>query len=411
MKFALPLVVALACAVAPLPTSAQEWTRFRGPDGAGQSDAAGIPAAWTDADYLWKTRLPGIGHSSPVAWGDKIFLMSANPTDGTRYVLCLSAVDGKLLWQRDYKATTHQLHTQNSFASSTPTVDADHVYCAWATPEQLTLAALKHDGSDAWQANLGPFDSQHGFGASPILHEDLVILPDEQDGESFIFAIDRMSGQTRWKQPRKVLDKQNTCYAAPFIHRQPGRPDELIVASWAHGVCSLDPRSGSTNWETAVLERRAVASPILVEGLILANCGEGSGNNSVVAVRPGASPEVAYKLGKTTSPYVPTMVARGPLVFLWGDRGIVTCIDGRTGKEHWSKRVGGNFSSSPIRVGNAVYNISADGEVVALAADKEFKVLGRTALGEGSRATPAVVGGKLLLRTESQLMAIGPKPE
>jgi outer membrane protein assembly factor BamB len=407
------LVCLLLIVAADQPAAAQQWTRFRGPDGSGQSDATGIPVAWTDADYLWNTRLPGIGHSSPVVWGDKIFLMSADPANGTRYVLCVSATDGKLLWKRDYKATTHQLHTQNSFASSTPTVDADHVYCAWATPEQLTLLALKHDGADAWQANLGPYESQHGFGTSPILHEGLVIVPDEQDGESFIVAVDRMSGKTRWKQPRKVLEKQNTAYAAPFIYRPNGGAAELIVSSWAHGVCSLDPLSGNTNWEAAVLERRPVGSPILVEGLILANCGEGSGNNNVVALRPGSeggrAAEVAYKIDKTSAPYVPTMVAHGPLVFLWGDKGIVTCIDGRTGTIHWRERVGGNYSGSPVRIAGAVYCVSVDGEVVVLAASDKFKVLGRTPLGEGTRATPAVADGRLLLRTESQLMAIGAK--
>ncbi len=393
--------------------SAQEWTRFRGPDGSGQSDAQNIPVAWTADDYLWKTRLPGIGHSSPVLWGEKIFLLSADPANGTRHVLCVSAVNGKLLWQQSYPATTHALHTQNSFASSTPTVDADHVYCAWGTPAELTVMALKHDGSQQWRASLGPFVSQHGFGASPILHEDLLIVPDEQDGESFLFGIDRMSGKTRWKVPRKALDKQNTTYAAPFIYRPATGPAQLILSSWAHGVCSLNPQSGETNWEAPVLERRPVGSPILVDGLILANCGEGSGNNTVVALRPctspGQAPEVVYKLGKTTSPYVTTMVAKGTLVFLWGDRGVVSCIDGLTGDVRWSKRVGGNYSSSPVRVGNAIYGVSADGEVVTLAASEQYEVLGRSPLGEGTRATPAVAGGCMYFRTESQLFAIGPK--
>lgn len=392
----------------------QEWTRFRGPNGAGQSDAATIPVSWAENEHLWKVELPGIGHSSPVLWGERIFLTSADPANGTRFVLCLSATDGAKQWTQAFPSKTHQIHQQNSLASSTPAVDEQHVYCAWATPEEFAVAALGHDGKQVWRANLGPFVSQHGFGTSPIVHGDLLIITNDQDADSFLIALDKSSGQTRWKIPRKVLDKQNTSYAAPLLYQPPAGPVELIVASWAHGLTSIDPKSGKTNWEAEVLERRPVGSPILVDGLILANCGEGSGNNSVVAVRPGSADgreaEVLYKIDRTSAPYVPTMVAHGSLVFLWGDRGVVTCIDSRSGKQHWHERVGGTFSSSPVRVSDRIYGVSADGEVVTLAATDIFKVLGRSSLGESTRATPAVAGGRMFLRTESHLIAVGKNP-
>jgi outer membrane protein assembly factor BamB len=394
--------------------TAQEWTRFRGPNGAGQSDATTIPVSWGENEHLWKVELPGIGHSSPVLWGERIFLTSADPANGTRFVLCLSAVDGSKQWTQAFPSKTHQIHQQNSLASSTPAVDEQHVYCAWATPEEFAVAALGHDGKQVWRANLGPFVSQHGFGTSPIVHGDLLIITNDQDDDSFLIALDKSSGQTRWKIPRKVLDKQSTSYAAPCIYQPPAGPAELIVASWAHGLTSIDPKSGKTNWEAEVLERRPVGSPILVDGLILANCGEGSGNNSVVAVRPGSAggreAEVLYKIDRTSAPYVPTLVAHGSLVFLWGDRGVVTCIDSRSGKQHWHERVGGTFSSSPVRVADRIYGVSADGQVVTLAATDTFKVLGRSSLGESTRATPAVAGGRMFLRTESHLIAVGKNP-
>ncbi len=404
--FALLFVVAAAA-------SAQEWTRFRGPNGSGQSETTTIPPAWEEGDVLWKATLEGVGNSSPVLWGEKIFLMSAAPADGTRHVLCISASDGKQLWRQDFAAHAHRIHQQNTLASSTPAVDADHVYCAWATPEELTLAALKHDGTTAWRTALGSFKSMHGFATSPIVYGDLVILTDEQDGDSFIFAVDRRNGQVRWKAPRKVLPMQNASYAVPCIFQPPGKPAELIVSSWAHGVSSLDPANGDTNWEAAVLERRPVGSPIVLGDLVLANCGEGGGNNSVVALRPptieGGSTEPIYKLDKTTAPYVPTLVAAGSLVFLWGDKGIVACIDASSGKVHWRQRVGGNFFGSPVRVADKVYCISAEGDVVALAASKDYQLLGRSRLGEPSRSTPAVAGGRMFLRTESHLTAVGSK--
>ncbi|MBI3838862.1 MAG: PQQ-binding-like beta-propeller repeat protein [Planctomycetia bacterium] len=391
----------------------QEWTRFRGPNGSGQSEATTIPVAWSEKEYLWKTDLPGIGHSSPVLWGQKIFLTSADPASGTRYVLGLSASDGKLLWKREYRTAANAVHTQNSLASSTPTVDQDHVYCAWATPEEFTLLALAHDGSEAWRVNLGPFISKHGFGTSPILYGDMVIVTDDQDADSFLIAVDRASGLTRWKVPRKVHPQQSTSYSAPCIYKPKNGPAELIVNSWAHGMTSVDPLSGKTNWEAEVLERRPVGSPIIVEGLILGNCGEGSGNNNVVAVRPGNAsgrkPELIYKLDKTYAPYVPSLVAKGFLVFLWGDRGVVACIDGRSGQILWRERVGGNYSSSPVQVAGRVYCVSTEGEVVAVAAADQYKLLGRSSLGEPSRATPAIAAGRMILRTESHLFAVGQK--
>ena len=139
------------------PASAQEWTRFRGPNGSGQSEATTIPAAWTEGEYLWKASLAGVGNGSPVVWGERVFLLSADPKDGTRHVICLSASDGKQLWKQDFAAGTHRIHQQNTLASSTPAVDRDYVYCAWATPEELTLVALSHDGTTAWRRSWGPF--------------------------------------------------------------------------------------------------------------------------------------------------------------------------------------------------------------------------------------------------------------
>ena len=163
--------------------SAQEWTRFRGPNGMGLSPATNLPAKWTEADYHWKAALPGQGHSSPVLWGDKIFLMSADAATATRYVLCLSAADGRELWRRQYESQTHRIHTRNTFGSCTPAVDAERVYVAWSTPDRLTLLALDHDGKDVWDLDLGPVVSEHGFGMSPMLYQDMVILSNSQQAE------------------------------------------------------------------------------------------------------------------------------------------------------------------------------------------------------------------------------------
>ena len=154
--------------------SAEEWTRFRGPNGTGIS-AAEFPATWTESDYNWRTQLPGIGHSSPVIWKDHLFILSADPEKATRYVLCIGTEDGHEIWRREFPSDPHRIHDRNSFASPSPAVDADHVYVAWSTPEQTTLMALDHQGNTVWELDLGPFDSQHGFGTSPTLFKELVI--------------------------------------------------------------------------------------------------------------------------------------------------------------------------------------------------------------------------------------------
>src|SRR5262245_57310374 len=193
---------------------AQEWTRFRGPNGTGESETSSIPASWTDKDLNWKIELPGIGHSSPVLWGNKIFILSADPKDATRYVLCIDAKDGKTIWRRDYPGVPHHLHLNSSFASVTPAVDGQRVYVAWSDPDFTRLMALDHQGNEVWTLNLGPWISQHGFGSSPMLYQDLVVVNCSQEDSKrpgdpkptacFIVAVDQSTGKIRWRTDRKI---------------------------------------------------------------------------------------------------------------------------------------------------------------------------------------------------------------
>ena len=210
-------------------STAQEWTRFRGPNGTGITESTDFPAQWDEASYLWKIELPGTGHSSPVVWNDRLFLLSANPEDATRYVLCYDVADGNQIWQRDYASGVHAIHTRSSFASCTPAVDQDHVYVGWSTRESTTLLALDHDGKEVWKLDLGPWVGLHGFGASPIVHDDMVILhnsqqadqlePDQVPGQSFMLALDRRDGSLRWQTPRV---SRHVCYSVPFIYEPEG---------------------------------------------------------------------------------------------------------------------------------------------------------------------------------------------
>ena len=388
------------------PVTAQEWTRFRGPNGSGESSCTTIPITWTENEYNWKVSLPGIGHSSPVVWDEKIFLLSGDSEDATRYVLCLNAATGKPLWINKYPSPPHRIHSRNSFASSTPAVDADQVYVVWATPEETILMALDHGGHIKWTVDLGPFSSKHGFGTSPVLYKDLVILAltqEDTSAESAVIAVDRASGETRWRLPRNT---SSVSYSTPCLRQLEGGLAEVICCSDMYGIMGLDAETGRENWSIDVFERRTVSSPILSAGLVFGTNGSGGGGIYLAAVRPGESPELAYKI-TTQAPYVPSLVARGELVFMWSEKGIVTCIRAPDGSVVWQKRVGGNFSGSPVRAGDRLYCIEERGQVVVLAAEEKFRELARNPLGEPSRSTPTVAGSRMLLRTYSHLISVG----
>ena len=403
------LVLALTLTIS---VHAQEWSRFRGPNGTGISDATTIPTAWTDKDFLWNVPIPGIGHSSPVVWGDKVFVTSAEKMSGKRLVLCLDATTGKTRWQKEFDASSYKTHQRNSIASSTPAVDADYVYVAWATPEKLTLMALSHDGQIVWQNDHGPFKSQHGFGVSPIVLDDLVILPNDQDNGGSIIAVQAKTGKLYWTLPRHP---KNATYSTPCVYQPQGQSPLLIFTNWQHGVSAIDPKTGKTKWELSVFEvnkpERAVASPVIAGELILATCGFVTAQKHFVAVKPpdgDGKPTEVWRLEKAVS-YLPTPLVKGDLVFLCSEVGMATCLHAKTGKIVWQERVGENFSASPVCVGERIYCVGNDGSVVVLAASEKFQVLANNALGEPTQSTPAISGGRMFLRTEAHLIAIGGK--
>ena len=389
-----------------------EWCRFRGPNGSGISEAATVPVRWTEKDYNWKVKLPGSGHSSPVVWKDRLFLLCADDETAARVVVCLRARDGQVVWRRDYASTPHKVVSGNTHASSTPAVGADGVYVTWTAPAELTLAALSLDGREKWRRNLGPYANRFGGGTSAILVGDVVILANEQTREGFLIAVDRATGKTRWRIDRRM---RLPSWATPCVLRRSGAVD-VVFASSAGGLVGVDPKTGKTAWQAPdAVPDRVAASPIVAGGLVVGACGRDTGGVQVAVVRPPADPaekeaKVVYTYRKRDVPYVPTPLARGNRLFLWGDDGAVTCLRLEGGEEVWSADVGGRFHASPVCVGGSLYCVSTDGVVVVLAAADEFKLLARNPLGEASSATPAVAGGVMYLRTRTHLISIGGKP-
>jgi outer membrane protein assembly factor BamB len=390
---------------------AQEWTRFRGPNGSGLGKASTVPLRFTEKDYNWKVSLPGVGHSCPVLWGQRLFVTSADEETGTRTLVCLDAGEGRRLWTQEFAGARHGKHHDNSFASSTPAVDEHHVYVCWANPREYLVIALTHEGKEAWRTDVGTFRSGHGFGASPIVHEDLVIVANDQDGPGFLIALDSKSGKVRWKLPRR----SRASYSTPCLYRPKDDPAQLIFTNYEHGVTALDPRSGKIVWELDVFDKRhletAIGSPVVAGDLVLASCGWLGVRQEMVAIRPpvkkaDAKAEEVYRISRS-APLCTTPLVLGDLLFLWGNGGIVTCADLHSGKVYWRERVPGSYYASPIGVGERIYNISRDGEMVVLAASKQYQLLARNRVGEGSHSTPAVADGTLYLRTFTHVISLG----
>jgi outer membrane protein assembly factor BamB len=392
------------------PTAADDWTRFRGPNGSGIGQAENLPATWTADDYRWRVELPAIGYSSPVVQDERIFVTSADEDDATQTILCLRTTDGKQLWTRQFPSITHSKHRFNCYASATPAVDVENVYFVWANPEAHVVVALDQEtGKEQWRRDFGPYLAEHGFGASPIVFERLLIVTADRDEDCFVAALDCASGEVVWKVPREV---ERAAYATPMIYRGETDRPQLILASSAHGVSGHDPYSGKTYWQVQAFDLRVVGSPMMASGLIFASCGSGGTGKRTVAVRPGDTEgeqpaEIAYDV-KGSLPYVPVPVAyeEKDLVFIWSDHGIVQCLDAPSGEVHWKERVGGQFFGSPVRVGERLYCISREGTVFVLAAADEYELLGKVDLGEPSNSSPAVADGVMYLRTVSHLMAL-----
>jgi outer membrane protein assembly factor BamB len=404
-----------------LELKSQEWTRFRGPNGTGISRSKWIPTKITAAEQNWKVKLPGSGHSSPVSWGDRIFLTTTGDKSGGVSVLCLNAKDGQLLWRKEFVLTPFPRHQFNSYASSTPAVDADRVYVIWNQPENYMVTALDHEGKLLWQRDLGSFVSQHGCGVSPILYDGKVIVANEQDdmkfvkeqsrsGESFVVALEAKTGKTVWQTPRRSAV---VAYSTPCVLEGPKEAKPaLIFNSQAHGIYALHPKTGEVLWEfPEAFDKRSVSSPVVAGDFILGSCGSGGGGNAVTAINaakaaPTRKPELAWRM-KQSAPYVPTGIALGDRIWLWSDAGILSLVDAATGAIRYQERVGGNYFGSPIWIDGRLFCVSTSGELVVVDGGDTFKVLHRYPLSETCHSSPAVAMDQLFVRTENHIWSFG----
>jgi outer membrane protein assembly factor BamB len=393
---------------------AADWPRFRGPNGTGIATDPDVPVRWTENNgVLWKTALPGAGHSSPIVWGNRVFLQSASVDGKERWLLCLDAEDGKILWSQSVPGSLAHTHEKNTFASSTPASDGERVYCLFWDGGKVSLLAFDFRGEQVWRKDVGSFTSQHGPGTSPIVFDGKVYLANDQDGgPCALICLEAKTGRELWQAQRPPF---RACYSTPFVRENSRGEPEIVVASTA-GITGYAPQTGKENWGWSWtfdgMALRTVASPVECQGLVFANSGDGSGARSTIAVEPGRKGDPARQIwekqNKQVLPYVPCMLAWGEYLFALHDRpGLASCLVAKTGKTVWTERLEGDFSASPILVDGKIYAVNEDGDVYVFAAEPTYRLIAKNRIGEPVRATPAVAGGRLFIRGKEHLFCIG----
>ncbi len=404
------ILVSIFClAFALSPASAKEWTRFRGPDGSGISNATTIPVNITEKHYNWNVELPGSGHASPVIWGDRIFLTSVDREEGgVRYVTCLSTKDGSVIWNKKETFNAYRQHKFNSYASSTAAVDAERVYITWTSPSGREAIAFDHDGNEKWRKNLGSYKLNHGSSTSPVVIDGVVMIGNEHEAaNAFIVGLDAKSGKELWRLKRDTASKGS--FATPTIYRPSGGKAQAIFASTAHGLTAVDPKSGKIVWShDPDFSQRCVSSPVISGDVIFTTCGQGGGGKDSVAVKPDGkkTPKALYQITRRI-PYVPTGVGYKDHFYIINDAGLMVCIRAKDGEVLWEERVTGPTYSSPICVNGYLYCISREGEMGVLKATNMFDKVHTHKFPEAVNATPAVSGGKMYVRTTNRLISIG----
>jgi outer membrane protein assembly factor BamB len=382
---------------------ARDWPEFRGPTGQGLSDERGLPLTWSEnRNVRWKTAIPGRGWSSPAIQGDQIWLTTATEEGKSLRAICVDRQTGVI--QQNIEAfrlnVPVRVNAKNSLASPTPILDGNRVYAHFGA---FGTACISQSGKVLWRTRLDYDNGQHGPGGSPVLYEDLLIVNCDGMSVQYVAALDKWTGRIQWKQYRKG----NHAYSTPLIVRLAGG-DQLISAG-AFRVVAYEPRTGKEIWHVLYGDGFSnVPRPVFGNGLVFI-C-TGFQQPSLLAIRMDGRGDVTkshvdWRLDRGV-PLTPSPLLVGEELYLINDNGIATCLDARTGKEHWQQRIGGSHSASPVYADGRIYFLSEDGQSVVIAPGKEFKILATNQLNGQTLASMAVSDGAIFLRSGSHLYCL-----
>ena len=399
----------------------QDWPAYRGPDGQGHASGKKLPVEWgEDKNIAWKLPLDGKAWSSPVVWGDRIWVTNANEKGTKLSVVCVDRKSGRKLYDKELHevAEPQFCHAFNSYASPTPVLEDGLVYLTFGSP--YTACLRMEDGSVVWERTDFVCDHFRGAGSSPILYKDLFILPFDGADHQFVAALDKKTGKTVWQTKRSVdyqdLDANGKpkrdgdmrkAYATPIIMTVDGR--DLLISVGSMAIYAYEPETGKEVWRAETIGvHSASCRPVTDGGMVFATMGFSKGQ--LVAIKPDGKgnvtdSHVAWRHTKAV-PKKPSPILADGLLYLIDDKGIASCLEAETGKEVWAGRIGGNFSASPILVDDRIYLFDEDGVGTVIATGRSFKQLAQSELDAGCMATPAVSGDLLLVRTKKALYAI-----
>jgi outer membrane protein assembly factor BamB len=427
------------------PPSRGNWPSFRGEYAAGVADGQNLPEQWDGEKGVaikWKTRIPGLAHSSPVVWGDRLFVTTAISSRGNATfrqglygdgdasddqsshqwkVYCLEKQTGKILWERiAYEGVPKEKrHIKSTYASSTPATDGRYVVALFGSQG---LYAYDLDGRLVWKKdlgrlNLGAYDVpsyEWGTASSPIIYKDLVIAQCDTQAESFLIAINIKTGETVWKTLREELPSWGT----PNIY--PGKDRVELVTNASNFIRGYDPETGKELWRLGGSSKITAPTPIFSGELIVVASGRRP-EAPIFVIRAGASGDITLPGGETSSrhivwsrqragSYMPTPLIYQGHLYVLQNQGILSCYDLATGEAKYTERIphqGSGFSGSPVASDGKLYLSSEDGDIFLVKAGPKFELLGTNRIGQLLMATPAISDGMMFVRAQHDLFAIG----